>query len=519
MAHLEVVIQKCQEALNRPPADDSDDLSSRLSDLGLAYSDKYHAKGAIVDLERALQCHREALDQTSADNPNDRANQLAYLGFGHACRYQVIGATDDVKTATQCYEQALDLTPTDHVRRPSRLRDLGARYQDNYQVTGEIADLEKALSKWQEALDITSEDHHSRASILWYLGLACFDAFPVIEDLKLLDTAIRLGQDAHDKTPADDPNWVFQLDGLGTYYFAKFNSMRAIADLDKAIQHYQKALNITPLDNPERANRLGNLGLRCLNKYQVQGATADSEIAMQLLQEALDSSPAPVLDRIIPGITLTDCHAKNGDWLEAFHVASKVVSLIPALIPRSLVNSDKQRLIINVAGHSNEAAAAAINAARTPYDAIQLLEIGREVISGSLNEIRTDISELQRKHPELAEEYISLRDQIDTPQPSTQRQVDQRIDAGQNLEKKIHTIRALPGFDRFLLAPSEEEVKAAAKHGPIVVINISTYRCDALIIEHSRLRTLELPRLHLNDIFDRANTTIEIIFIISTARN
>jgi hypothetical protein len=95
---------------------------------------------------------------------------------------------------------------------------------------------------------------------------------------------------------------------------------------------------------------------------------------------------------------------------------------------------------------------------------------------------------------------MKLRDQLDTPKTSTQRQVDQRYNAGQKLEEKIKTIRTLPEFDRFLLAPSEDELKIAAEYGPIVVINISEYRCDALIIEHSQLRSLELPRLHTSDI-------------------
>jgi hypothetical protein len=55
---------------------------------------------------------------------------------------------------------------------------------------------------------------------------------------------------------------------------------------------------------------------------------------------------------------------------------------------------------------ASNAAATVLNAAKMPFDAMQLLELGREVIAGSLNEIRADISELQQRHPQLAEEYI-----------------------------------------------------------------------------------------------------------------
>jgi len=90
-----------------------------------------------------------------------------------------------------------------------------------------------------------------------------------------------------------------------------------------------------------------------------------------------------------------------------------------------------------------------------------------------------------------------------TPETLTQRQVDQRYNAGQKLEETVQTIRTLPGFVRFLLAPPEDELRAAAEYGSIVVINVSTYRCDALIIENSRIRSLELTRLHISDIQDR----------------
>jgi CHAT domain-containing protein len=157
---------------------------------------------------------------------------------------------------------------------------------------------------------------------------------------------------------------------------------------------------------------------------------------------------------------------------------------------------------------ASDAGAIALNAAKTPFEAIEVLELGRGVIVGSLNEMRADISELQQKHPQLGEEYINLRDHLDAPKTLTQRQVNQRYKAGQELEKQIQTIRTLPGFDRFLLAPSEDELKAAAKYGPIVIINVSDYRCDAFIIEDSRLWALQLPRLHSTDLRDRIKTSL-----------
>lgn len=281
-----------------------------------------------------------------------------------------------------------------------------------------------------------------------------------------------------------------------------------MADLDTAIQRFQEALERTPADHPEQAGRLQSLGNAYRDRYLDLGAMADLDTAIQRFQEALYHSPSTINNRLASGITLLELYASTKNWPEAFQTASKTVFLVPSLIPRSLEASDKQRLLVNISGLASDAAAVALNAAKTPFDTIQLLELGREVIAGSLNELRVDISEFQQKHPKLVEEYINLRDQLDTPKTLTQRQVDQRYNAGQKLEEKIQTIRALPGFDRFLLAPSEDELKTPAKYGPIVIINVSEYRCDALIIKNSRLRSLELPRLHLSDIRDSTRETL-----------
>jgi hypothetical protein len=107
---------------------------------------------------------------------------------------------------------------------------------------------------------------------------------------------------------------------------------------------------------------------------------------------------------------LLTLHAKAENWPQAYQTAYRTLSLVPLLTPRSLETSDKQHLLTDIVGLASDAAAIALNAAKTPFDAIQVLELGRGVIAGSLNEMRADISELQQKHPQLAEEYINLRD-------------------------------------------------------------------------------------------------------------
>jgi hypothetical protein len=67
----------------------------------------------------------------------------------------------------------------------------------------------------------------------------------------------------------------------------------------------------------------------------------------------------------------------------------------------------------------------------------------------------------------------------------------------------IQQIRRLPDLDRFLLAPSEDELKTTAEYGPVVIINVSEYRCDALLIELHQIRSVVLPCLNIKEIREK----------------
>jgi hypothetical protein len=68
------------------------------------------------------------------------------------------------------------------------------------------------------------------------------------------------------------------------------------------------------------------------------------------------------------------------------------------------------------------------------------------------------------------------------------------------LDKFLTLIREMPGFDRFLLGPSEAEMMHMAESGPIVVFNVSEVRSDAFIIEQHRIRSIRLPLLSIEDL-------------------
>jgi hypothetical protein len=91
---------------------------------------------------------------------------------------------------------------------------------------------------------------------------------------------------------------------------------------------------------------------------------------------------------------------------------------------------------------------------RMLYHALRLLELGRGVIASLQIEMRGDIAGLKQQYPGLAEEFISLRDELDAPMdrttspistdntPSWESQARRHREADQKFSELITKIRA-----------------------------------------------------------------------------
>lgn len=512
MADLQTAIRLFQDALDIMPANHPE-RASQLHSLGVGHGYRYLRTGLTTDLEIAVRMLQEATDLTG-DDILDRRDHLEALGNIYGFRFRRTGAMADLDTSIQLHEEAANITSGSSLDRASPLVSLAIGYLDKYQRAGAISDLEVAILHLQEAVDITPHNHSRWSVRVQDLGALYMHKHrnAVAGTLADLETSIQLFQRAFDATPGGHPKKAQQLHDLGGAYEHRYLQTTVAADLDKAIQRYRESLNVTPLDDPMRARRLHEIGLLYRRRHQRTEAKPDLDMAIQNFKAAIADSSSPPMARLQPGKDLFTLYAQAETWSLAYQVACTTVALIPLLTPRSLENFDKQYLLTthNVASFASDASAVSLIAGESPYEAVRLLEIGRAIIIGSLNDIRADISDLQQRHPQLANEYIAARDLLDnTSTLSVERHVNQRYDADRKLEQLVQEIRELPGFDRFLLAPTEDELKATADRGPIVVVNISDYRCDAFIIEKSGLQTVPLPLLTNGDIRARATAARE----------
>ena len=85
------------------------------------------------------------------------------------------------------------------------------------------------------------------------------------------------------------------------------------------------------------------------------------------------------------------------------------------------------------------------------------------------------------------------------------RMIDRRMALAREWDELVEQVRALDGFDDFLKLPELEKLLPAAQGGPVVIVNVSRWRCDALIVKQSGVMALELADLTAQDAMEHAN--------------
>lgn len=76
-------------------------------------------------------------------------------------------------------------------------------------------------------------------------------------------------------------------------------------------------------------------------------------------------------------------------------------------------------------------------------------------------------------------------DPVKTIDPFSQNLVEKRR-LSEELEKVVSRIEALPGFENFLSPVPFRLLQMAAMGGPVIIVNLSRYRSDILIVRSSR---------------------------------
>lgn len=505
-ADIEMAVEAIQQAISISPAN-SMTQAMCLTNLGNRLGDRYDVEGGMAFLEESIGILQQAVDMVPENHP-DKPTFLNNLGVRLAARYTSVNALVDLESTIQMTRRAVEMTPQSSLNRALFLHNLGDALGSKYTRMNTTADLEEAIQVSREAVDMAPNGHPNRAMYLNGLGIRLGDRYSRggTGSMSDLSDIIEAASEAVNAIPGVHTKRAAYLNNLGIWLLERYTRVKVTTNLEEAIRVLQEAVDTTPRSHPDRARFFINLGTGFNHRYSITGASADHERALSQFQSALREPNFPTIDRIAGGIAVFQICATTSDWRQACDASEVAVSLLPKLTARSLENPDKQHLLGQVVGLASNAAAAALHAGRGPTVALKILEQGRGVLATALEEMRTDIIELQARCPELAKRFVGLRDELDPPVARNTFHSDEhggsdrraratrRYDAGNRLDELIAEIQRQPGFEDFLAAPSEAEMRAAARCGPIVVVNTSEYRCDAILVEEHQIRSVELPK-------------------------
>lgn len=513
MDTLKEAIRHGREAVDATPPDHPE-RSGRMGNLGVLLGNMFSCTGVMDDLEEAIQYERRALEVTPPNHPRRSAcfNNLAVRLKHRYLRTQSLG---DLEESIELGRQAVDATPSHHPDRARRLDNLGDLLGRRYSRTGLMKDLEEAIRIEREVIRVLPEGHPDRPACLSNLGIRLSHRFSKTDQMSDLEEAIQIGRQAVNDTPHGHLSQAGWLNNLGSLLGGSFLKTEAMAELDEAICHARRSVEATPESHPDRAGRLTNLGVLLGCRYSRTRAEEHLEESVTCLDQALAQTSSPLLSRIRAGILSVHYLVTIPAWHRAYETARVAINLIPLLSPQSLQNSDKQYVLGQIAGFCSDAAAVALQAGEGPLRALDILEQGRGVLATSIEEIRADVEDLRKEHPALVAEFIRLQDEFSKPttpkcndelEYSTTPHLDNRYQAEKDLNRLLITIREKLGFERFLLPPSEAAMRNAAELGPIIVVNTSQYRCDAILIEQKQISSVALLHLEYSTMQSRAKS-------------
>ncbi len=476
-----------------------------LQNLGTALGSRFRRAGDVADLDAAVDAHREAI--ASADLAN-RPGRLSSLGQSLLDRFEHLGDLDDLDAAIEAGTEAVTSAPADDPDRPRYLSHLGNIFEARFHRLQRLSDADVAIAHGREAVRATPDDHFERAGYLLCLGNVLWKRHAVSEDNADLDAAVEVVQEALRLTPEDSAERGAVLNLLCGALTKRFQQSHEKGDIDEAITAARTAVDSTPPGHYNLTTFLITLGNALYFRFERFGTPEDSAKAMTAFERAVAeplAAPSLRVGAARAGARLLAEHEPT----RAAELLASAVRLLPEVAPRRLKRLYRQNQVGRFGFLASEAAALILSDPSRPEDeratrALETLEAGRGVLLSQTLETRSDVTDLREAHPELAARFEELRDAMDAPADPTE-PAGERERLAAELSALLSRIRGLAGFASFGLSPTMEELLREAAYGPVVTINVSTHRGDALMLTAECIQSIELPGLNFETLFEQVS--------------
>ncbi|WP_157856423.1 MULTISPECIES: tetratricopeptide repeat protein [Streptomyces] len=463
---------------------------------GMALRQRYERGGDARDLGDAITALREA-EAAAGDGHPDRTRILSTLGAALRERHDHGGGLDDVLEAVRVARAAV--TAGDAADRGGRLHNLGLALRRRHENTGDATDLDEAVAVHREAVALTPSGHRDHG--LLQQGLA--DALRVRHErrghatdfearLAALEAAAAAGRGDTGGEQPHGPTRSAALLALATALAERHQATGRDADAERAESLLRAASAALPPRHPRHALIHYELGLLLGRRDRTGSAAALRAAAFH--------------EAATPRLRLRAAHAwargamEAGRPDEAMTAYGQAVAQLPALVPRHLAPADAERALADTRGLASDAAACAL-AVGDASGALALLELGRGILLGQGMKDHDQLAELRSHAPESAARLEWLRGRLDAGDEEASS--DRRHALAAEWDGLLAGIRAREGFEDFMRPRRSAHPLPPGIEGPVVLVNVSRHRCDALVITAEGLEAVALPGLTLPEVLER----------------
>ncbi|WP_020672133.1 CHAT domain-containing tetratricopeptide repeat protein [Amycolatopsis nigrescens] len=483
---LDEAIALLREA--RPLEADPGTDSRLLTTLAAALRARYGRSPDLATLEEAVETARAAIEK--ATDEEERTGLRANLTVSLVEHYVRTEHFPSLAEAVEIGARVIEETPEAHVAFGHRLSNHGMALSSRFDHTGVPADLEAAIDCHRRAVELTPDGHPDRARRVANLAAAQFKQL----------------------APSGD------LDGL-----------RAMA------KSAREAVYATPDDNPSRAIRLINLTGALAQLYDYTGDVEHLLEAVSVAELAAGLRTATPFTRLRAARMWGRLAGLADQWEAAAEGFRQGVRLLPLVAPGHLSRADLEYQVLRLDRIASDAACSALWA-EDEAGALEVLEEGRGLLLSRALDSRSDLTELRAAHPERAAEWERLTEELDVltgraetvlpgdtgnigdtgDLPGPAPGADHRFRLDERRVELLGKIRATTGFERFLEPPRLAQLRQAAESGPVVTINVSDHRCDALILTTGEPLVVRLTGLHADDLAERVEKFLAALDTVTT---
>jgi tetratricopeptide (TPR) repeat protein len=495
------------------------DRPETLSNRATALNKRYHRMGKIEDLEESILLLRTATSEMDENHPK-YSIALGNLGCSIHDRYFRLGERSDVDEAIEIHQRALTSLPIGHPDRPNCLSDLATALASRGEEEPELQDFLEAIRLHREALELRVKGSIDRPVSLHDLAGALRTAYETSRNMEVLEEAIQLLEEARHLWPSGSPGKTRTLYLLASCMLAKYQRVTTdVALLDNAIEIHNEALETMHLGHLTRAATFHSLALLLHTKVRSNGTNSpatkkDLDQIMQLARNAVNDPAISPVYAFIWARHWATASLDDPQFTAEMHVLS-----LDFLEQRLLVHPDlvkQQDKLISTADMKNvpsEIAAQLFSQGLVEL-AVEILDRGRSLLFGILQRYRTPFDRLYAINPELANRLKYLGTELEElatnrhdrlTRGSTKNLNDIIMTRQRERLKEWHELlsqaRGLMKGEDLFLHPTFDQLRQAASGGPVIFLNASQSRCDAVIMTcHHPPLLVELPRVKLTSL-------------------